>query len=59
MHLGLNVPNIWYRARIVVGPEGLDVAGVSLPGVPLIVAGSNRHVAWGFTNTIKARGVPT
>ena len=51
MHLGLNVPNIWYRARLVVEPEGLDVAGVSLPGVPLIVAGSNRHVAWGFTNS--------
>ena len=51
MHLGLNVPNIWYRARLVVESEGLDVAGVSLPGVPAIVAGSNRHVAWGFTNS--------
>ena len=51
MHLGLNVPNIWYRARLVVQTEGLDVAGVSLPGVPAIVAGSNRHVAWGFTNS--------
>ena len=51
MHLGLNVPNIWYRARLVVEREGLDVAGVSLPGVPLIVAGSNGHVAWGFTNS--------
>ena len=46
-----NVPNIWYRARLVVEPTGLDVAGVSLPGVPAIVAGSNRHVAWGFTNS--------
>jgi penicillin amidase len=51
MHLGLNVPNIWYRMRLVVEPEGLDVSGVSLPGVPLVVAGSNRHVAWGFTNS--------
>jgi penicillin amidase len=51
MHLGLNVPNIWYRARLVVAPLGLDVTGVSLPGVPAIVAGSNRHVAWGFTNS--------
>ena len=42
MHLGLNVPNIWYRARLVVAPAGLDVTGVSLPGVPAIVAGSNR-----------------
>ena len=51
MHLGLNVPNIWYRARLVVAPAGLDVTGVTLPGVPAIVAGSNRHVAWGFTNS--------
>jgi penicillin amidase len=51
MHLGLNVPNIWYRARFVVEDGGLDVAGVSLPGVPAIVAGSNGFVAWGFTNS--------
>jgi penicillin amidase len=51
MHLGLRVPNIWYRARLIVEPEGLDVSGVSLPGVPAIAAGSNGHVAWGFTNS--------
>jgi penicillin amidase len=51
MHLGLNVPNIWYRARFVVEGDGLDVAGVSLPGVPAIVAGSNGRIAWGFTNS--------
>ncbi len=51
MHLGLRVPNIWYRARLVVAAEGLDVTGVSLPGVPAIVAGSNGRVAWGFTNS--------
>ena len=27
-----------------------DVAGVTLPGAPLLVVGSNGHVAWGFTN---------
>ncbi len=51
MHLGLRVPNIWYRARLVVAAQGLDVTGVSLPGVPAIVAGSNGRVAWGFTNS--------
>ena len=25
--------------------------GVTLPGVPAVVVGSNTHVAWGFTNT--------
>jgi penicillin amidase len=51
MHLGLRVPNIWYRARLVVADGGIDVSGVSLPGVPAIIAGSNGRVAWGFTNS--------
>src|SRR5690606_21161795 len=29
----------------------IDITGVSLPGAPAIVAGANRHIAWGFTNT--------
>jgi penicillin amidase len=51
MHLGLNVPNIWYRARLVAGSAGIDITGVSLPGGPAIVAGSNGNIAWGFTNS--------
>lgn len=47
MHTGISVPNIWYRCRIKWN-EG-DVAGVVLPGTPLIVAGSSRHLAWGVT----------
>ncbi len=30
---------------------GLDLNGVTLPGAPLLVAGSNGHVAWAFTNS--------
>jgi penicillin amidase len=48
MHLPLGVPNVWYRARLRYA--GHDLSGVALPGVPLIVVGSNGHVAWGFTN---------
>jgi len=52
MHLGLNVPNIYYRARMIVtGSSDVDVSGVTLPGQPLIIAGSNRHIAWGYTNS--------
>jgi penicillin amidase len=51
MHLRLRVPNTWYRARLIVSRERLDVSGVTLPGVPAVVAGSNGHVAWGFTNS--------
>lgn len=52
MHLGLRLPNIWYRMRLQVeGAAPLDITGVTLPGVPAVVAGSNGHVAWGFTNS--------
>ncbi len=56
MHLAINVPNIWYRASLVfphprVSGDTLRTTGVTLPGIPGIVVGSNGHVAWGFTNT--------
>jgi penicillin amidase len=52
MHLGLGVPNTWYRARLIVqGPQPRDLVGLTLPGTPLLVAGSNGRVAWGFTNS--------
>jgi len=52
MHLGHAVPNIWYQARLrVEGPEGRDVAGVTLPGAPFVISGSNTYVAWGYTNS--------
>tara|TARA_R110002096_G_scaffold116164_3_gene251788 strand:- start:44955 stop:47327 length:2373 start_codon:yes stop_codon:yes gene_type:complete len=52
MHLGLNTPNIYYRARLVVdGEPALDVSGVTLPGAPFVIAGSNTRVAWGYTNS--------
>ena len=50
MHLGLSVPNIWYRARLRARDGGLDLIGVTLPGTPFLVVGSNTHVAWGFTD---------
>jgi penicillin amidase len=53
MHLGFRVPNIWYRARLVQknSPDSLDLTGVTLPGTPTAVAGSNGAIAWGFTNS--------
>jgi penicillin amidase len=50
MHLGQRVPAIWYHARLTI-PGTLDLNGVTLPGTPLLVAGSNGHIAWGFTNS--------
>lgn len=52
MHLGHAVPNIWYQARLrVAGPGGRDIAGVTLPGSPFVISGSNTRVAWGYTNS--------
>jgi penicillin amidase len=55
MHLALGVPNIWYRAEMQLRAPGaaapsLDLVGVTLPGTPFLVVGSNRHVAWAFTD---------
>lgn len=52
MHLDLAVPPVWYRA-VLRWTDGAgaarQLAGVTLPGLPLLLAGSNGHVAWGFT----------
>lgn len=54
MHLSQRVPAVWYHARLrttgAAGPA-LDLIGATLPGAPLLVAGSNTHIAWGFTNS--------
>lgn len=53
MHLSVRVPGIWYKAQLIYGEaeQQVSVAGVSLPGAPAIVAGSNGHIAWGYTNS--------
>jgi penicillin G amidase len=48
-HLELTLPSIWYEAHLVV-PDSLDVSGVTIPGLPGIVIGFTRDVAWTFTN---------
>jgi penicillin amidase len=47
MHLELTEPNIWYMADLKA--PGFHAAGVTLPGMPYVIAGHNEHVAWGFT----------
>ena len=52
MHLGLSTPNIYYQARLLQsGANARDVTGVTLPGAPFVIAGSNSYVAWGYTNS--------
>jgi penicillin amidase len=55
MHLGLGVPNTWYRVRLLVADPvpaaRRDLMGLTLPGAPIMVVGSNGRIAWGFTNS--------
>lgn len=56
IHLALRVPNIWFRTRLIYPstrhPGKMnDVIGVSLPGTPAVAVGSNRRIAWTFTNS--------
>jgi len=48
-HLGFSIPAIWYLAHMEA--PGLSVAGATLPGIPLIIVGTNGDIAWGVTNT--------
>ena len=48
MHLNHQMPNLWYEAHLQAGDY--DVVGVTLPGLPFVIVGHNRRVAWVFTN---------
>ena len=52
MHLGHQMPNLWYEAHLKSSnrSDNLDVAGVTLPGMPYVIVGHNQRIAWGFTN---------
>ncbi len=48
-HLGLTAPSPWYLAHL--SSPTLDVAGGTLPGIPVVIIGRNKTMAWGVTNT--------
>lgn len=48
MHLPLEIPNIWAQADLSYGDHRVE--GLYLPGLPMIISGSNGHVAWGMTS---------
>ena len=48
-HLPIEFPSVWYELHLVAA--GLDVTGVTIPGVPFVVLGHNARVGWGVTNT--------
>lgn len=47
-HLVLGLPARWYPVCIL-SPD-YTVAGLTIPGLPLVIIGRNRFIAWGVTN---------
>lgn len=47
-HLRSSAPSPWYLAHLSAGD--LDVIGATVPGLPMIVIGRNRYIAWGLTH---------
>lgn len=48
MHLELSLPAVWYEVQLAA--PGINVRGVAFPAAPLVIAGYNENIAWGFTN---------
>lgn len=48
MHLEYSLPGIWHMEQL--DAPGMNVSGVSLPGMPGIISGHNERIAWGETN---------
>ena len=47
-HLGFGFPSLWYLVRIDTPHQTL--AGATAPGVPFLILGHNRRIAWTFTD---------
>ncbi|MFD5464383.1 penicillin acylase family protein [Kitasatospora sp. NPDC127059] len=53
-HLGPGLPSVWYQmglhCRTVSSACQFDVSGFTFAGMPGVVIGHNKDIAWGFTN---------
>lgn len=47
-HLFHSLPSVFYEAQLVGGSD-LNVIGATAPGIPGVLIGHNRQIAWGFT----------
>ena len=47
-HLQFGFPSTWYQVHLQA--PGLNVTGVTLPGIPMVIIGHNERIAWGITN---------
>ena len=54
-HVQLSLPPLWCVAALN-GP-GFAAAGMTIPGVPAVLVGRNRHIAWGGTNMLALQSI--
>ena len=47
-HLPQTLPSVWYQAAL--SAPGLEVTGVTVPGLPGVLIGHNAHIAWSLTD---------
>jgi penicillin amidase len=47
-HLALSVPSTWYLVHL--SANDLEVTGATIPGLPMVIIGRNRSIAWGITH---------
>lgn len=50
LHLGIQLPSIWYEIALHCEDCPLEVRGFSLPGSPGVIIGHNDRIAWGITD---------
>ncbi len=42
------MPSVWWEVHVV--SDTVNVAGVTIPGIPFVIIGHNARLAWGLTN---------
>lgn len=56
MHMGMQMPSIWYEVGLHCQTSSADcpynVVGYSFPGIPGVIVGHNDKVAWGITTLL-------
>src|ERR1043166_9065771 len=56
-HLRMTLPSIWYLMHLkaeasAAEPDGYEVWGATIPGLPCVHVGHNRWIAWGITAAV-------
>jgi penicillin amidase len=49
-HMAHLLPSLMYQLHL--SAPGIDVIGATIPGLPYVLSGHNRYVAWGITSAV-------